>query len=588
MAREGSEWNIYYVHPLLVASGDHWAGHFERIRDMGFGAVCLAPIFAAGADQDLFLTSDFDQTDPRIFAGPLQATVAKLVDLCSGSGLRLILDFRLNCVAADGVAARQHPDLFLRSVDQDVVDPRHDMLPPNACPTRFGDAQGEADLVEFFGSRLIPLIKAGVSGFRLVGMDRVPARFLRAFLQKFHSECAGCKFFGWTPGQHWSAIASMEDSGLDGTFASTPWWDGRRHWLVDEYNLLRRVAPIVIGMPEAPFEERLGADGRARKETYRRALRIAAATSTGLLIPMGFELGARHRMDSKGGAVTFDTLRAEAPFDIAHEIRCANELAGTARARDTLGEMRMVSVPGSVPTAILRADASDIRAARRATLVLINASSVSHMPPAMDPLPGIAGSAFANPRPVEAIDPAAVLAPGEVRLVALAPTRAVADRTKKGARALNSALKSSRIAFEHLSPCVGGGSFPVKRVVGETVVVEVDIITDGHDVVAAELLWRAADENSWSRAPLRQVGNDRWQGAFTPNRVGRHLFTVEAWRDDYATLAHEIEVKHKAGDRHSVGIAGSATLPGKGAPARAAMQLNSDRQRATWAGERRR
>ena len=335
--------------------------------------------------------------------------------------------------------------------------------------------------------------------------------------------------------------------GLDGTFASTPWWDGRRHWLVDEYNLLRRVAPIVIGMPEAPFEERLGADGRARKETYRRALRIAAATSTGLLIPMGFELGARHRMDSKGGAVTFDTLRAEAPFDIAHEIRCANELAGTARARDTLGEMRMVSVPGSVPTAILRADASDIRAARRATLVLINASSVSHMPPAMDPLPGIAGSAFANPRPVEAIDPAAVLAPGEVRLVALAPTRAVADRTKKGARALNSALKSSRIAFEHLSPCVGGGSFPVKRVVGETVVVEVDIITDGHDVVAAELLWRAADENSWSRAPLRQVGNDRWQGAFTPNRVGRHLFTVEAWRDDYATLAHEIEVKHKAG-----------------------------------------
>ena len=37
------------------------------------------------------------------------------------------------------------------------------------------------------------------------------------------------------------------------------------------------------------------------------------------------------------------------------------------------------------------------------------------------------------------------------------------------------------------------------------------------------------------------------KAAFSPKRIGRHLFTIEAWRDDYASLCHEIEVKHKAG-----------------------------------------
>ena len=77
------------------------------------------------------------------------------------------------------------------------------------------------------------------------------------------------------------------------------------------------------------------------------------------------------------------------------------------------------------------------------------------------------------------------------------------------------------------------------------------MFTDGHDMVAAELLWKAADEKDWTRVPCEALGNDRWKAAFSPRRIGRHLFTIEGWRDDYASLCHEIEVKHKAG----VGIA---------------------------------
>ena len=104
-----------------------------------------------------------------------------------------------------------------------------------------------------------------------------------------------------------------------------------------------------------------------------------------------------------------------------------------------------------------------------------------------------------------------------------------------------------RVVIEGVTPSVDEGRFPAKRAVGDVVHVEADIFADGHDVLAAELLWRAADEKDWQRAPLVPVGNDRWRSTMIPKRIGRHLFTIEAWRDEYATLSHALEVKHRAG-----------------------------------------
>jgi starch synthase (maltosyl-transferring) len=107
-----------------------------------------------------------------------------------------------------------------------------------------------------------------------------------------------------------------------------------------------------------------------------------------------------------------------------------------------------------------------------------------------------------------------------VRLVELARTKPVAEPSRRADRLLNVAIKSPCVALERLTTAVDGGTFPVKRVVGETITVEVDVITDGHDIVAAERLWKAADEKDWTRVPLKALGDDRWQGAFTPSRIG--------------------------------------------------------------------
>ncbi|HJR75810.1 MAG TPA: maltotransferase domain-containing protein, partial [Nitrospiraceae bacterium] len=38
-----------------------------------------------------------------------------------------------------------------------------------------------------------------------------------------------------------------------------------------------------------------------------------------------------------------------------------------------------------------------------------------------------------------------------------------------------------RVIIEGVRPAIDGGRFPIKRVVGQSVVVEADVFTDGHD-----------------------------------------------------------------------------------------------------------
>ena len=58
-------------------------------------------------------------------------------------------------------------------------------------------------------------------------------------------------------------------------------------------------------------------------------------------------------------------------------------------------------------------------------------------------------------------------------------------------------LHAPRIVIENVLPQVDGGEFPIKRVVGEKVVVRADVFADGHDEVSAFLLYREGDRQDW-------------------------------------------------------------------------------------------
>ncbi|WP_374450239.1 alpha-1,4-glucan--maltose-1-phosphate maltosyltransferase, partial [Stella sp.] len=154
--------------------------------------------------------------------------------------------------------------------------------------------------------------------------------------------------------------------------------------------------------------------------------------------------------------------------------------------------------------------------------------------------------AFGPVRPLAAAR-SPVLAPAQVRLGAGDAASAVARRPPPGRASARAAAARPRIAVERVSPAVDGGRFAAKAVAGEEIPVEADIFADGHERLAAAVLWRPADAEEWFRAPMRPVGNDRWRAEILVDRPGRWLFTVEAWWDEFGSFRHELEAKLKAG-----------------------------------------
>src|SRR3954465_7661025 len=103
--------------------------------------------------------------------------------------------------------------------------------------------------------------------------------------------------------------------------------------------------------------------------------------------------------------------------------------------------------------------------------------------------------------------------------------------------------------IENLQPLVDGGRYPIKRVVGEDIVVEADIFKDGHDVVAAVLKWRIVGEPHWHETHMAHVDNDRWRGVCTVYENATYEYTVEAWTDTFRGWQHEFGAKFDAGLR---------------------------------------
>ncbi|MBX6312551.1 MAG: alpha-1,4-glucan--maltose-1-phosphate maltosyltransferase [Isosphaeraceae bacterium] len=105
----------------------------------------------------------------------------------------------------------------------------------------------------------------------------------------------------------------------------------------------------------------------------------------------------------------------------------------------------------------------------------------------------------------------------------------------------------SRVIIEGVYPEIDGGRFPIKRIVGEEVVVSADIFADGHDVVVAVLRHRPFGATAWDEVPMTLLVNDRWTGRFLVMRQGWHEYTIQAWVDRFASWHKELIKKNEAG-----------------------------------------
>jgi starch synthase (maltosyl-transferring) len=122
-------------------------------------------------------------------------------------------------------------------------------------------------------------------------------------------------------------------------------------------------------------------------------------------------------------------------------------------------------------------------------------------------------------------------------------------------------MGTRRVVIENVTPQVDQGRFPIKRVVGEEVIVEADLLIDGHDEISAVVRYKHVIQGSpWKEIPMSPIVNDRWKASFEVSEMGRYVFTVEAWVDQFKTWRRDLARKVEAGLDVSVDLESGSQL----------------------------
>jgi len=536
--------SIYYFHPAVGGELAGWSRHLDRCSAMGFSHLLLAPLFQPGRSGNIFLTADHDSLHPALRAnGRALSQLRNLAEDCHRRGMQLWLDLVLDRVAREARVVAEHPGWFVGGGEDPLPDPRSIIRTSQAASFHYGNgASGE--ILAWWKTRIQEWLAAGIDGFRLDQPQTLPPHLLKELIAGAKATHPDCRFVAWTPGFTAEQIAGLKDCGVDFTVASTCWWDFKSDWFPAEQEKLAAVAPP-LAMAEAPFARRLAeqfASSDALERGYRRSIAFCASDGQGWLMPMGFEFGS---------ALPLETARADpegfARQETSSNIRLIDEIAAAnARARKLFDGKAVRWRVLSAPNAPVFAEVCETGEA--GTLRLVNAENSLVQNADLALLLARSGRAWTLREKPQGFDGTQLhLQPAEVLLLELTPAAAVKLPAPQSKRQALAAAKTPRVAITHIAPAVEGGDYPAKRVVGERIAVEADIFSDGHGELAADLLWRAADETEWRRVPMKFLGNDHWIAHFRAERVGDHLFTIEAWRDDFASLQHGTLKKRDAG-----------------------------------------
>jgi len=110
-----------------------------------------------------------------------------------------------------------------------------------------------------------------------------------------------------------------------------------------------------------------------------------------------------------------------------------------------------------------------------------------------------------------------------------------------------------RVVIERVLPQIDCGRFAIKRVVGDSVVVEADIFADGHDQIGSQILyWHEKSPEEIRSSPMKHLGDDRWRGEFYVSNLGRYGYTVEGWVDHFQTWRRDLIKRINAGQEIEV------------------------------------
>ena len=557
---------IYNLFPTLAGNIRDWMADFPRIAAMGFNTVYINPFHYPGFSGSLYAVKDYYRLNPRFRGGERgndDTLLSTFTDAARAHGLRVMMDLVINHTSKDSELVKLHPDWFTRDAKGDVVSPGAIDPADSRRQTVWGDlaelayrSPQQHQILDYFQQLVRHYVGLGFGGFRCDAAYKVPAEIWRGLIDSARAASPNVIFCAETLGAPKDTVFALADAGFDYFFNSIKWWDFESPWLLEQYEAFRHIAPS-IGFPESHDTKRLvsellaaGIPESSIEPHYRQAYAVAAAYSTGVMMPMGFEYGWARALDV---VTSRDDEPERKRFDLGGFITEVNAIKQAIPALNEEGPQRLLSSKGDSLVALERRTESG----QDRALILVNRHPREPRAAVLEQLLGkdLALSDFSPwrlPTGVEAsIGGRVVVAPLEVRILRSsfrkerrdgAPGKLGADATSRTELPSRPEL---RIAIEHVYPELDGGRHPIKRVVDDELEIQADIFCDGHGHLRA-IVEFAGHGQEWRETPLVLFDNDRWVGRVHLDKVGLWRYTIAAWIDRFESWRDEFEKKRGA------------------------------------------
>ncbi len=322
---------IYNLFPRLAGHFEDWGPHLERAAAMGFNWVFVNPIQKTGRSGSLYSIADYFAINkaflnPTTRLSPKEQVLAMVAE-AERHGLSMMIDLVINHCAVDSDLLKEHPEWFLRE-GKKIANPFcveadgtkvvwYDLAQFDHVHSP--DRQG---LLDFCVKLVLHLIGLGFRGFRCDAAYQIPNDVWEQLMTRVRREHPDTVFIAETLGCSPEQTTTTASAGFDAIFNSSKWWDFKGAWLLDQYNLTRKVVPS-ISFPESHDTERLFCESGGNPNTMKQHYLFSALFSAGVMIPIGFEYGFRSRLD----VVNTRPEQWESPnFDLTHFIAQINRI----------------------------------------------------------------------------------------------------------------------------------------------------------------------------------------------------------------------------------------------------------------------
>jgi starch synthase (maltosyl-transferring) len=361
---------IYNLFPLLAGPMDEWQKHLDRIAAMNFNYVFINPIHTTGNSGSLYAVKDYYGLNPA-FRGTSDKSADELIQgfikAAEDRGLTVMMDLVINHTAIDSPLTEEKPHWYVHEEDGSIAHP-YAVDPGDTKHTKtvwvdlaeidFTDRPARQEIIDYFTEVVAYYVKLGVRAYRCDAAYKVPGKVWRTLFDRIRQIDKDVVFIAENLGALLEQVEQLRNAGFDYFMNSSKWWDFKQDWLFKQYEKFRTVAPSV-SFPETHDTERLAADlakegvtePKLVERTYRQAYLFAAAFSTGVMIPIGYEYGFRKKLH----VVETTPGDWEDPvFDLSEFIGAVNKMKASYRVLNEEGPQRHISLGKSAACLVRR------------------------------------------------------------------------------------------------------------------------------------------------------------------------------------------------------------------------------------------